>query len=165
MWPKFERKPVQDDNEVFVCAVDGTEEFRLVSGIFKQNLYSGVYQDLNPRAIPEDLNLFDVDEYKYPLLKELEDDGLILKATINKGDCLYIPAFYYEQSRTVTAESTMLTFTYESASRLTDLFFEAINSGLLEQNQKAIKKKGGKGIPAEPIEQSESEVISTQDNV
>jgi hypothetical protein len=43
MWPKFERKPVQDDNEVFVCAVDGTEEFRLTSGIFKQNLYSGVY--------------------------------------------------------------------------------------------------------------------------
>lgn len=37
----------------------------------------------------------------------------------------------------------MLTFTYESASRLTDLFFEAINSGLLEHNQKAQLKKHG----------------------
>jgi hypothetical protein len=80
------------------------------------------------------LNLNKVDGDKYPLLQELEDEGLILKATINKGDCLYIPAFYYEQSTTITDESTMLTFTYESASRLTDLFFEAINNGLLEQN-------------------------------
>lgn len=103
-----------------------------MSGIFKQNLYSGVYQDLNPRTIPEDMDLFHVNGNKYPLLQELEDDGLILKAIIKKGDCLYIPAFYYEQSQTVTKESTMLTFTYESASRLTDLFFEAINSGLLE---------------------------------
>lgn len=96
MWPKFERKPVQDDNEVFVCVTQGKEEFKLVSGIFKQNLYSGVFQDLNPRALPEDLNLFEIDEDKYPLTKILEEDGYVLNAKLNAGDCIYIPAFYYE---------------------------------------------------------------------
>lgn len=52
----------------------------------------------------------------------------------------------------------MLTFTYESASRLTDLFFEAINNGLLEQNQKAQKKRGNVEIKEE-----ESETIVAED--
>ena len=43
IWPQFERRPTQDTKENYVCVVVGKEEFRLVSGIFKQNLYSGVF--------------------------------------------------------------------------------------------------------------------------
>jgi len=123
IWPQFERKPEQDNNENYVCVIAGQEEFRLISGVFKQNLYSGVYQDLKPSALPIDMNLFDIVEDKYPLTKEILDDGYILTATLKTGDCLYVPAFYYSQSRTLSEESIMLHFTYPPSSVLSDLLF------------------------------------------
>ena len=46
--------------------VAGRENFKLVSPIFKQNIYSGVYDDLNPRALPEDMTFFNPNLEKYP---------------------------------------------------------------------------------------------------
>jgi hypothetical protein len=93
IWPPIEHKPKQVQGETFMCLLDGQESFRLVSSVFKQNLYSGVYDDLPPTEIPEDIDLFAVNEAKYPLLKQVETH--ILKATLNGGDCIYIPAYYW----------------------------------------------------------------------
>jgi len=68
IWPKIEHKPKQVPGETFMCLLGGSENFRVISSVFKQNLYSGVYDDLLPTEIPEDVDLFNVNESKYPLL-------------------------------------------------------------------------------------------------
>lgn len=93
VWPPVDHRPKQAQGEVFMCVIEGAEEFRLVSSVFKQNLYSGVYDDIAPTEIPEDINLFKVDTSKYPLLGGITD--YILKTRVEKGDCLYIPAYYW----------------------------------------------------------------------
>jgi hypothetical protein len=80
-----------------MCVLEGSEEFRLISSVFKQNLYSGVYDDIAPTEIPDDINLFAVDGDKYPLLEQVSD--FILKTRVDKGDCIYIPAYYWFQSQ------------------------------------------------------------------
>lgn len=94
-------------------------------------MYSGVYDDLPPADIPEDLSLFAVDEQKYPLLKQVE--AYILKTRLHAGDCIYVPAYYWFQTKSASDLSVLLSFGYESHSRLTDLLFDAINDGILDK--------------------------------
>ena len=72
LWHSFKRVPRFVNNERFICVLSGQEEFRLVSPVFRQNLYAGVYDDLHPTALPEDLELFSIDATKYPLMAEVE---------------------------------------------------------------------------------------------
>ena len=83
--------------------------------------------------IPEDINLFEVNGDKYPLLDKIYQQGHIVKTTLEAGDCLYIPSFYWSQSRTHAEESTIIGFTYQASSKLSEIFFEAINDGVLEK--------------------------------
>ena len=117
--------------ERFVCVLDGVEQFRIVSPIFRQNIYSGVYDDLHPSEIPEDLSFFDIQEDKYPLMAEVEEH--ILKAELGKGDCIYVPGLHWVQSRTQSEEAMLITFTYESSSKYVSLLFTAIESGILDE--------------------------------
>lgn len=41
---------------------------KMISPVFAQNLYQGVFEDLNPIEVPEDISLFEIDDKKYPLL-------------------------------------------------------------------------------------------------
>ena len=84
------------DHEKFICCLDGHEMFKLVSPAFRQNLYSGVYDDLHPTSLPDDITLFEVDAQKYPLMDQVKDH--IQHAELGKGDCLYVPALYWVQS-------------------------------------------------------------------
>lgn len=52
-----------------------------------------MYDDIHPRALPEDLDLYSVDAQKYPELAKIKD--YILNVTVKKGDCLYVPELYY----------------------------------------------------------------------
>ena len=55
VWPSFDdRRPEFSNRERYVCLVSGIEEFRLVSPVFKQNLYSGVLEELRPNETPLD---------------------------------------------------------------------------------------------------------------
>mmetsp|Transcript_36403 Transcript_36403/g.44488 ORF Transcript_36403/g.44488 Transcript_36403/m.44488 type:complete len:177 (+) Transcript_36403:335-865(+) len=71
LWPQFEKVPGVMAKERFVCALDGIEEYRVVSPAFKQNLYTGVYDDLHPTELPEDIEFFAVNATKYPLMAEI----------------------------------------------------------------------------------------------
>lgn len=124
VWERFEREPFLSEKERFVCVLDGTEEFRIVSSAFRQNLYSGVYDDLHPTALPEDITLFEINAEKYPLMESIKDH--ILSATLNKGDCIYLPSLYWVHTRTLTDEAMLITFTYEPASKLVNLLFKGI---------------------------------------
>ena len=55
-----------------ICVIDGDEEFMLASPILKQNIYNGVFEDLEPHLLPKDMDFFDIDEEKYPLTKAIE---------------------------------------------------------------------------------------------
>ena len=61
-WGEFTRIAKFNRDERVVCVVSGKERFRLVSSIFKQNMYSGIYEDLNPLDTP--INLFERDMKK-----------------------------------------------------------------------------------------------------
>lgn len=65
IWKDFVRKPEYKDRERYICVVDGTEEFRMVSPLYKQNIYSGVYDDLVPIETPVDF--FKPNTTEFPL--------------------------------------------------------------------------------------------------
>lgn len=46
---------VQLDGEVYVCQIQGRERFKLVAPVFKQNMYSGIREELPPGVSPVDL--------------------------------------------------------------------------------------------------------------
>ena len=66
---------------------------RLMSPVFNQNLYQGVYEDLDPLSLPQDIDLFTIKEEKYPLMAEVKD--YILETTLEKGDCIFVPSLYW----------------------------------------------------------------------
>lgn len=59
LWDTFHRHPKFNHKERIICMVSGSERFRLVSAIFKQNMYSGLFDDLDPEWTP--INLFESD--------------------------------------------------------------------------------------------------------
>ena len=85
-------------------------------------MYSGIYEDLDPLETP--INLFETDYEqikKYRLMKL----GDVMEAEMEKGGCLYIPAYYWFQSETLNSEdatesgvSSFITFEYEASSLL-----------------------------------------------
>ncbi len=73
-----------------MCVISGIEEFRLVSPVYKQNIYSGVLEELRPTETPLDF-FSNVNETQFPLFKEAK----VLSHVLAPGDCLFIPAFYW----------------------------------------------------------------------
>ena len=84
---------------------------------------------LAPEKVSPEISLFTIDADKFPLLKEAE--SYIQTATLSAGDCLYIPSFYFWQSKSLDQYSTLLGFSYETESKLTEYFIRAIHSGVL----------------------------------
>ena len=89
IWENFTRIPKKAFNEELKCVMKGKEQFKLVSPIFRQNIYVGVWDKYSEHFSP--LNFFDVDLKRYPHAKE----ATFINVTLSAGDCLYIPAYYY----------------------------------------------------------------------
>ena len=87
-----------------------------------------MYEDVEPLALPEALDLFSIDAEKFPLLDEVRE--YILEAELQKGDCIFVPSLYWYQYETQGKESTILAFEYQPSSKYVDLLFKAINEGL-----------------------------------
>eukprot|EP00347_Sterkiella_histriomuscorum_P022824 403337013 len=127
VWSQFRRAPEYKERERYYCVVSGIEEFRLVSPVYKQNIYSGILEELNPVETP--LDFFARWNYtKFPLAKSVK----MITAKVEAGQCIYIPAYYWQQSQTQTEKTIMVSFEYEAHSELTSLFFKAIDQGILE---------------------------------
>ena len=127
LWGPFDRKPKTSANEHWICVLDGSEEFRIVSPVYRQNIYSGVLDHLHPAMLPKDITFFDIDAEKYPLMAEIEDH--ILTSTLEKGDCIYVPSLHWIESRTLTEEAMLVTFTFKPASDFITQLFTAIDDG------------------------------------
>ena len=103
----------------------GAETFRLVSPVFNQNMYSAVREELKPGVSPIDLFFHNVtmNIATFPLLAQ----AVIHEATIGPGECIFIPAWWWVQSKTVSEESVLiLDIDFESHSAM----YEVFNKGL-----------------------------------
>lgn len=87
-----------------------------------------MYEDLAPGEIPVKLDLYTVDAKAFPLLEEVKD--YILEATLEKGDCIFVPSLYWVQYQTQGEQSTILAFEYQPSSKFVDLLFQAVLGGL-----------------------------------
>lgn len=89
-WRHFEgRKATRLEYEQHLCVYQGTETFRLVSPIYRKNLYVNVYHEEHNNTTP--IDFFNVDYKSYPLAGQFN----FLEVTLKAGDCMYVPAYYY----------------------------------------------------------------------
>ena len=92
VWPFFNgRRPEVSERERYFCVIKGEEEFKIVSSVYKQNIYSGVLEELQPTESPIDFFSSNVDTSKFPLYAEAK----VLSVTLSAGKCLFVPAFYW----------------------------------------------------------------------
>ena len=81
------------------------------------------------------MDFFNPDYDKFPYAKQFK----FVEADLFAGDCLYIPAYFYVQSKTVNEsfeDSIILTQQFESHSAFVDLMLNALEQELLtETNQ------------------------------
>ena len=89
----------------------GEEVFRLVSPVFKQNMYSGVKEELKQSQSPVNLFYEPLDELlgAFPLLEVTQ----VFQTSLNAGDCLFVPAWWWVQSGTEQGESIVLEMEFE----------------------------------------------------
>ena len=89
--------------ETYSCVTQGTELYKLISPVFKQNVYSGVRPELKPFVSPVDLFYPNMTENleTFPLL----NSTMVYEVTLEAGDCLFIPAFYWIQGHTPKNET------------------------------------------------------------
>ena len=79
IWPNFVRKPEFKDRERYYCVIQGKEEFRMVSPIYKQNIYSGVLEEYAPEETPLDF-FNNVNRTQYPLFSKAKVLSSVLSA-------------------------------------------------------------------------------------
>lgn len=94
-WNDFNRKPVKTEKEQYVCVAKGNEMFRMASPIYRQNLYVGAFEELASDKTP--IDFFKLNYKKFPFVKDVK----FLTVTLNEGDCLYIPAYFHYQQRSL----------------------------------------------------------------
>ena len=81
--------------------------------------------ELPPKETPLDF-FTNVNSTRYPLFAEAK----VLSVEVEAGQCLFIPAFYWMQSKTLLTGNEMaiiMNFEYESHSELLNLLFSAID--------------------------------------
>ena len=144
-WRSFDNRRARRLNyEQHICVFSGAEEFRLVSPIYKKNLYVNVFEQYHPEETPVDF--FDPRPRKYPLTRYIN----WLNTTLEAGDCMYVPAYYYVQSQTVGKgirdETIMMAEQYESHSKYIDLIMAGLDQNGLEEQDTEDKDRFDQAI-------------------
>ena len=133
IWSDFIRRPRKLSTENYICVVKGQEQFKIVSPIFRKNLYVGV---LEKYALDESpLSFISVDYKRFPFAKMAD----FVDATLNAGDCMYVPAYYYVQSKTSymedSKESIVIIQEYDPHSQFVNLMFDALEGEKLTDDK------------------------------
>ena len=63
LWEDFIRIPKHEENEQYICVLKGREEFRMVSPIYRQNIFVGAMEDMPSNFTP--LDFFDEEHTKF----------------------------------------------------------------------------------------------------
>ena len=133
-----------------MCVLEGVSLVQLVPHVYRQEMYLGEefglydsqtstfrYYKADTNESP--VNLFAPDTHRYPNFRFVDNHYTV---TLTRGDCLYIPAFYFYQ---LAGESEVMpqvgeykpsaitvSLLYESGSSLQDAYFTAIDQGVLK---------------------------------
>ena len=91
-----------------------------------------MFPDLPKDACP--VNLFMSAQEMHQKFR-LSLNANILDAKLDEGDCIYIPAYYYVQSKTNSDESILLSQEFEPHSQFVDLIFEAVEQGTVTDDK------------------------------
>lgn len=95
-------KPHYDRQEQILCAIDGRLSVMLVPHIYRQEVYADNLKDsiyFDPKVLSKDqpnvaaVNFFIPNLEKYPYFTDVQKFSVVL----SKGDCLFIPAYYFHQ--------------------------------------------------------------------
>lgn len=119
------RKATYSENERLICGFDGTEVFKLVSPIYTQNMYVGLFDEFAADEVP--IDLYFATSKKYPLWKDVVSQQVQLEP----GQCLYIPAFWWVQTRTKSKVSRMIEFDFTANNQVFAAFIRNIYAGHL----------------------------------
>jgi len=133
-----------------VCALEGVNLVQLIPHVYRQEMYLGQEFGLYDSQTSEfryykaadhesPINLFSPDLHRYPNFRFVETHYTV---TLMRGDCLYIPAYYFFQ---LAGESEVMpqvgefkpsaitmSMLFEASNELTDAFFAAIDDGSLK---------------------------------
>ena len=133
IWTDFTRRPTKIESEQYICVVKGQERYILVSPIFRKQIYVGVFEKFGPNVSP--LDFFNVTYERYPYAKQVK----FIDVTLSAGDCMYVPAYYYVQSKTTYAgdnqESIIITQEYLSHSRVVEMILDGLEGDMLTDNK------------------------------
>lgn len=119
---------MKDANGTEPHMIPGANLLRLASPVFKKNLYSGVREELQPNLSPVDLfhPSMEANIETFPLLLEAQ----ILELPLEPGQCAYIPAWWWMQSRSLGAENTLyIDFHFLPHSEM----YQLINMGIEQE--------------------------------
>mmetsp|Transcript_9315 Transcript_9315/g.14089 ORF Transcript_9315/g.14089 Transcript_9315/m.14089 type:complete len:125 (-) Transcript_9315:43-417(-) len=96
---------------------------------------------MHPESTP--IDFFEPNERLYPFTKTVS----FINATLEAGDCMYVPAFYYVQSRTLEAEGVdgepetiMINQKFAAHSQLVDIIMHALPT-LTDDQENSYDKK------------------------
>ena len=135
-WKNFKRKPEKLLYESHICVVRGTETFRFASPIFRKHLYVGSYPHLKRDESP--LDFFHLSEKDYPTAREVT----FITVKLAAGDCMFVPAFYYIQSKTEYGEeSIIITEEYQPHSKLMEIVLDAMEADILTDDGHSYDKR------------------------
>lgn len=87
-------------------------------------MYVGVFETLPVDFSPVDITRHNFQNY-YPLMKDVPIKRVVLKP----GNCIYIPAFWWTQTKTMSKNSRMIEFDYNPANELEATFMRNILAG------------------------------------
>jgi hypothetical protein len=127
-WSNFKRKPRKIITEQMICVLKGSEHFKLVSPIYRQNIYVGRFENMRQDTSP--IDFFQPNFKKFPFAEQAR----FLDVVVSAGDCLYVPAYFYVQSETVSGEgqeSILVTKQYSPHSQFVDMIFDALEENVL----------------------------------
>ena len=110
--------------ENLYCVFEGQEAFMLVSPIFRDNIMVGHFENWPPNESP--FSFFGERKNKFPLAKTAR----FIEATLEAGDCMYVPAYFYVETKTKSKQgkgiSIIMNHQYESHSRIVDMIMTGI---------------------------------------
>ena len=137
----------------FSCAVEGEIHMRLVPHVYRHEVYAGQSfleddwrnpgmsrsMDLMPRESP--VNLFNNDFETFPKSRHITKEHKY-SVTLKRGDCIFIPAFYFYQFAGEAAvqekkgpykpHAIMVNIHYKGNSDMLRAFYNAVETKVLE---------------------------------
>lgn len=133
----------------FVCMVEGQGYLRLVPHIYRHEIYAGESfleddyktggtKSMNLIARESPVNLFDINFKVFPKAKHVAKEH-VFSIYLKKGDCIYIPAFYFYQFA-AEAETTAVKGSYKPSAIMVNIHYKG-NSDLLQAFYKLVETK------------------------